>query len=227
MKNAFTDLLLFLSFLLTIVSLFVGLAASSASAGATVQVITPLDSTNVTQQETNFGDLIADAVRQAGGADAAFVPADEITATVIPAGSLAITRIVDALRYNEDPTDTVMILSLTGAQLKLIAERSVSRLPQPFDGFLQISGLTIHYDLSQPAGQRVTQVMVDGASVDLQKSYRVATTHSIADGSFGYFSIWTPAAIVTNTRTTIASALATYLLAQRTLNVTLQNRIVP
>ena len=80
-------------------------------------------------------------MRQTGNADIALVAADDITETSFPAGSVAPERIVKSLRYANDLTDTVVVLNLTGAQIRKVVERSVSRAPQPFDGFLQVSGL--------------------------------------------------------------------------------------
>jgi 2',3'-cyclic-nucleotide 2'-phosphodiesterase (5'-nucleotidase family) len=195
--------------------------------GASVQVTSALSSTGDTAQETGLGDVVADAVRQAGGTDVALVAADEITETSISAGNVSDAQFVKALRYSDDPTDTVVILTLTGAQLRQVMERSVSRVPQPFDGFFQVSGLSVHYDSSKPQGSRVVSLSVAGASVQDGQTYRVATTRPVADGSFGYFRLWSKSDISQVTNTTIADAVAKYLASQRTLNAPSQDRITP
>ena len=192
----------------------------------TVQLQSPLDGTGVAHQETTLGDLVADAELQTGNADIALVAADDISETSFPAGGIAPKSIVAALRYAQDPTDTVVTLRLTGAQLRKVAERSVSRVPQPFDGFLQVSGLEIHYDPAQPEGKRVTQVEVGGGEIQDSHTYRVATTRPVAHGSFGYFRFWSDADIVQDTQTSLASSLTNYLAAHKTIHVTLENRIV-
>ncbi|MBV9849104.1 MAG: 5'-nucleotidase C-terminal domain-containing protein [Armatimonadetes bacterium] len=203
-------------------------AAAQAAAKApkdTVQLQSPLDSVGVALRETTLGDLVADAVRQTGGADFALVAADELTETTIPAGGVAPAKVVSALRYARDPTDTVVVLSLTGAQLLKVAERSVSRAPQPFDGFLQVSGLQIKYDPAQPEGSRVALTTAGGGKIAADRAYRVATTRSLADGSFGYFRFWSKSDITEDTHTTVAAGLTSYLAAHRTLNVQIENRI--
>ena len=95
-----------------------------------IQVQTALSGSGVAAGETNLGDLIADAVRQTGKAQVGLVPADEINAKAqVAAGKADSSLIVGTLRYADDPSDTVVVLSLTGAQLVKVAERSVSRAP--------------------------------------------------------------------------------------------------
>ena len=199
----------------------------AVSLGASVQLSAPLSSVGDTTQETGLGDVVADAVRETAGADVALVAADEVSETSLPAGSVSDDRFIQSLRYAGDSTDTVIVLSLTGAQLRRVLERSVSRAPQPFDGFFQVSGLSLRYDASKPDGSRVTQLAVGGDPVRDARSYRVATTRPVADGSFGYFSLWTSSDIMQDTHTTIAAAVTHYLAEHRTLNAPSNDRITP
>lgn len=125
--------------------------AAQSAAKDRVQLETALDSQGIGHQETTLGDVVADAVRQTGRADIALVAADDVTEASFPAGSVAPKSLVATLRYAQDVTDTVVVLDLTGAQIRKVIERSVSRAPQPFDGFLQVSGLQVHSRLV-PAG---------------------------------------------------------------------------
>lgn len=191
-----------------------------------IQVQTALSGSGVATGETNLGDLIADAVRQTGHAQAGLVPADEINNKAeIGVGKTDAATIVAALRYADDPSDTVVVLNLTGAQLLKVAERSVSRAPQPFDGFLQVSGLQIRYSPSQPEGKRVSLVGADGGEVSAGKTYRIATTRPIAGGSLGYFQIWSQKDIAEDTGTSLAKSLGAYLEAHKTISNTIEGRI--
>ncbi len=191
-----------------------------------VQVQTALSGSGVAAGETNLGDLIADAVRQTGKAQIGLVPADEIDGKAqVAVGKTDPSAIIGTLRYADDPSDTVVVLSLTGAQLVKVAERSVSRAPQPFDGFLQVSGLQIRYSPSQPEGRRVSLVAVGGSAVDAGKTYRVATTRPIAGGSLGYFQIWNQKDIADDTGIPLAKSLGEYLGAHKTITSTVEGRI--
>ena len=201
-------------------------ASPTASSKETVQVQAALSASGVASRETNLGNLIADALRQTGHTQIALVPADEIDGTAqISAGKVEISTIVATLRYASDPSDTVVVLNLTGAELLQVAERSVSRAPQPFDGFLQISGLQIRYNPSQSAGSRVSLVGVGGGELDAAKTYRVAVPRPLAGGSLGYFQIFKQKNIIADTGTPIATSLSSYLAAHPTLNVAVEDRI--
>lgn len=192
----------------------------------TVQVQTTLSGAGASAKETNLGNLVADAVRETGSAQAAFVPADEIDAgAAIAAGRTTPGKIVAALHYADDPTDTVVVLNLTGAQLLKVAERSVSRAPAPFDGFLQVSGLQIRYNAGQPEGKRVSLVGVGGSEVDAGKTYRVATTRPLAGGGLGYYQIWTSHDIADDTNVPVAKSLEDYLSAHPVISSVVEDRI--
>lgn len=200
--------------------------AASAPSRDAVQVQTALSGSGGASEETNLGNLIADAVRQTGGAQIAIVPADEIDGKAsIAAGKSSTSAILSTLRYADDPSDTVVVLNLTGTQLLKVAERSVSRSPAPFDGFLQVSGLQIRYNSSQPEGKRVSLVGVGGSEVDAGKTYRVATTRPLASGSLGYLQIWSQKDIAEDTGISIAKSLSSYLAAHKTINSVVEDRI--
>ena len=192
----------------------------------TVQVQTALSASGVAERETGLGNLIADAVRQTGRAQVALVPADEIDGSAqIAAGNTEVRKVVATLRYAADPSDTVVVLNLSGAQLLKVAERSVSRAPLPFDGFLQISGLQIRYNPSQSVGKRVSLVGIDGGEIDAAKSYRVAVSRPLAGGSLGYFQILSQKDIAEDTGISLAKSLSSYLAAHSTITTVVEDRI--
>lgn len=191
-----------------------------------VQVQTALSGTGMASQETNLGDLAADAMRETGHAQAALVPADELNASLqIPAGKTDTAALLSALSDGDDPGSTVVILNLTGAQLLKVAERSLSRAPEPFDGFLQVSGLQIRYSPGQPTGKRVSLVGIGGGEVSAGQTYRVATTRSLAGGSLGYFQIFDKKDITEDTGILLSQSLTNYLVAHKTLDVKTEGRI--
>lgn len=202
-----------------------GNAAPLASKDS-VQVQTALSASGVSAKETNLGNLLADAVRQTGHAQIALIPADEIDGNGrIAAGKADVSAIVATLRYASDPSDTVVVLNLTGAQLLKVAERAVSRVPQPFDGFLQISGLQIRFNPSQSEGKRVSLVGVGGGEVSAGQTYRVAVTRPLAGGSLGYYQIWSQKDIAEDTGVGVAKSLEDYLAAHKTVNSVVEDRI--
>jgi 5'-nucleotidase/UDP-sugar diphosphatase len=198
----------------------------AAAPKGSVTLTAAIDTTGSNRHETTFGDLLADALRATGAADIGLAPADEIMADVqIDPGARSIDDVVHSLRNPGDDTDTVVVLSLTGIQLQRAAERSVSREPQPFDGFLQVSGLQVRYDPSQPPGKRVTLANALGVAIVATTTYRVATTRPIAEGSLGYFEIWDKSDILSDTGVSVAKSLGSYLAGHPTLTPAIEGRI--
>lgn len=172
-------------------------------------------------RETTAGNLVADAVRSAASADVAIVAADALTGATVSRGALTEAGLKSLLT---DPEDEIATLVLTGAQLKVVLERSVGAHPRPFDGFLQVSGLTLTFDNGRPARDRVTEVRVNGATLDANRRYRVATMATLAGGGLGYFRIW-DARDVTGGGPNVLDALTGYVKAQREVSPRVEGRI--
>ncbi len=136
---------------------------------------------NVRTRETNLGDLIADMMRQAGQADIALTNGGGIRAS-IDKGPVAVGEIFTALPFD----NTLVVLEVSGADIKAALERSVSAYPKELGAFLQVSGLEFEFDPSRAAGERVTAVTVAGAPLDPKRFYRVATNDFMAAGGDGY-----------------------------------------
>ncbi len=56
----------------------------------------------------------------------------------------------------------------------------------PGNTHLQASGLRVSYDLARPAGARICSLLVDGSSVDPQRTYTVVVPGFLAKGYSGY-----------------------------------------
>lgn len=71
----------------------------------------------------------------------------------------------------------------------------------------------------------MTRIDAGGSALEDGHAYRVATTHPVAHGSFGYFRFWSESNIAQDTQTPIAASLTDYLAAHKTIHATLENRI--
>lgn len=136
--------------------------------------------------ETNVGNFVADAFRQATGADVALINGGSIRADMrISPGELTKREVLSILPF----ANPVVKIEVTGATLRAALEHGVSRSaedPEP-GRFPQVSGLRFTFDVSRPAGSRVTEVMVNGKALDDQKKYTLATSSFVAiDGGDGY-----------------------------------------
>ncbi|HWR97064.1 MAG TPA: 5'-nucleotidase C-terminal domain-containing protein [Candidatus Methanoperedens sp.] len=132
-------------------------------------------------RETNLGDLVADVMREAAGADVALVNGGTIRAA-IPAGPVTVGAIYNALPFD----NWLIAFALTGKELRAALETGVSRVEVQDGGFPQVSGMRYVFDPRRPAGERIVSVEVGGAPLDETRTYTLATHDFLAAGGNGY-----------------------------------------
>ena len=156
----------------------------------------------VRSQETNLGDLCADAYRAMGGTEIAFVNGGGVR-DVIPAGDITYGQIIKVHPFG----NALCTVEATGQEILDALEFSVCSLPGESGGFLHVSGLKFTVDLNvdstvvkdskkqfvEVAGERrVTDVEVlqeDGtyAPLDPEKTYTLAChNYLLKDKGDGY-----------------------------------------
>ena len=141
----------------------------------------------VRSQESAIGDLIADAIREATGADVGLTNGGGIRANKqYPAGAKLTRRdILTELPFG----NTTILVEITGADLRAALENGVSQLENRAGRFPQISGMKIEVDSKAPAGSRIVSVEVGGVPLDPAKKYKVASNNFMLDGGDGYTAL--------------------------------------
>lgn len=170
-----------------------------------------LTTKNVRTEESDLANVVVDALRDASGADIAWLPAAAFHEVTLSRDTPPAEMVSKLLPYRDD---RVVVLKLTGAQIQQALERALTLYPQPNAGFLQVSGLQVTFDPTKPAGERVVRVQVgtEGKQeVDPQREYRVATSATLAYGALGYFKVWERSAVERETDKTVGDALRAYL----------------
>ena len=160
----------------------------------------------IRSQETNLGDLCADAYRAMGKADVAFVNGGGIR-DVIPAGDITYGQIIKVHPFQ----NTMCVVEATGQEILDALEHSVSSLPSESGGFLQVSGLKFTVDTSvastvvkdengffvEVTGERRIQdcevLQEDGtyAPIDPNKTYTVACHNYLLKQAGDGFTMFT------------------------------------
>ncbi len=131
---------------------------------------------------TNFGNLCADALLFATGADAAIVNGGNLRAS-IKAGPITRGDLIAALPFG----DAVLTKRVSGAQLREILEHGLARLPEENGGFPQVGGLKMTVDGARPAGRRITALtLANGKAVSAKGMYTLAVSDFLAAGGDGY-----------------------------------------
>jgi 5'-nucleotidase / UDP-sugar diphosphatase len=146
----------------------------------------PLDTrrTTVRAQETAFANLMADAIREAVGADVALTNGGGIRAdrTYEPGTVLTRRDIQSELPFG----NKTILIEVSGADLRAALENGVSAVEDGGGRFPHVSGLTFSYDASKPAGERVTEILIGDAPLDETATFKLATNDFVGKGGDGY-----------------------------------------
>lgn len=187
---------------------------------------TPMDShaATVRLREAAFGNLVADAIRAATGADVAMLNGGGLRGNKdYPAGSTISARDV----FSEMPFgNTVLVLEAKGSDIKAMLEHGLSRAGQEFGGFPQVSGLKIAFDPAKPVGQRIESVLVGEWALDPNRTYRLAVNDFLAAGGDGYSMLQNLKRIIdTNAGPLMAGVVIDYIKQKSTIAPRVEGRI--
>jgi 2',3'-cyclic-nucleotide 2'-phosphodiesterase (5'-nucleotidase family) len=145
-----------------------------------------LDTREVALQssENAFGDIVADAMRQAVGAEAALLNVGAIRGDRRYAEGTTLTRqsLLEELPFR----NRILLLRVNGGQLLSAIENGLSELEIGTGRFPQVSGLTITYDPKRAPGDRIISLTLGGRLVLEDRMYNLATVDFLANGGDGY-----------------------------------------
>ena len=185
-----------------------------------------LDSRNATlrTRESAMGNVIADAMRDATGADGAIMNGGGIRSGKVYAVGAALTRrdVLAELPFS----NRMVVLPIRGSDLRAALEAGLSRQPNAFGGFPQVSGMTVRFDPRRPVGQRITSLSVGGAPLAVNRVYNLATNDYLARGGDGYvtFETATPT-LPLDDAPLLANAVMSYLRKLGTVRTGVSDRI--
>ena len=147
-------------------------------------------------KECTLGNLISDAIKDAGNGEIAILNAGSIRNNMYK-GNLTRSQIIEILPYFEN----IVVKGLTGQCILDALEFGVSKLPLSFSGFPQVSGITYDVDtsfnstvLTDEYGifknitgkRRVSNVKINGENIDLNRTYNTCLSLTMAEGGDGY-----------------------------------------
>ncbi|WP_370400684.1 bifunctional metallophosphatase/5'-nucleotidase [Sulfitobacter sp. JB4-11] len=135
-------------------------------------------------QECSMGTLIADAMlaRVADqGIQVAIQNGGGIRAS-IDAGEVTMGEVLTVLPFQ----NTLSTFQVTGEVLLAALENGVSQVEEGAGRFPQVAGMTYAFDASAEAGSRVSDVMVGGAPLEMDKVYGVVSNNYVRNGGDGY-----------------------------------------
>ncbi|BCP55058.1 multifunctional 2',3'-cyclic-nucleotide 2'-phosphodiesterase/5'-nucleotidase/3'-nucleotidase [Kaistia sp. 32K] len=188
---------------------------------------TALDSRRATVrgEEAAIGNLIADAMRHAVDAEVAITNGGGIRADrEYPAGA-TLTR-ADVFAELPFGNKTVKLV-VTGEKLRQALESGFSLTEAAAGRFPQVSGLVVEVDLSKLPGMRVRSVLVNGAPLDPERKYTLATNDYLAGGGDGYLAFKDAARLISPVDAKLmASDVIDYVTTAKTIAPKVEGRIL-
>lgn len=174
-------------------------------------------------EECAMGNLITDAMLDRvkdQGVEIALQNGGGIRAS-IDAGEVTMGEVLTVLPFQ----NTLSTFEVTGATLVAALENGVSQIEDGAGRFPQVSGMSYAFDVNQPAGSRISDVMVDGAPIDMDKVYGVVSNNYVRNGGDGY-AMFKEAANAYDFGPDLADVTAEFLAANGPYTPYLDGRII-
>jgi len=131
--------------------------------------------------ETELGALVTDAFRWRTGADFAIINAGGIRGQ-IPQGNITKGDIKSVFPFG----NRLQVIEIDGKTIREMLEHSASIYPEPFAGFLQVSGISFSFDPRQKVGSRVSDIYINNKPIGDSDVYTMATADFLLEGGDGY-----------------------------------------
>jgi 2',3'-cyclic-nucleotide 2'-phosphodiesterase (5'-nucleotidase family) len=120
----------------------------------------------------------------------------------------------------------VTVVEVSGRILLRALNSGVAKLPAAAGQFPQVSGMTFTVNVSEPAGNRVHDVKIDGNPLDPAKTYTLALPDYVLNGGDAY-DMFGGQKVLVNAQTgpLLVVALGKYVAAHKTVSPQVENRI--
>lgn len=170
--------------------------------------------------ETNFGNLVTDAMLNLTKADVALTNGGGIRAS-ISKGDITMGDVLQAFPFANYP----VVLEVTGQNIKDALEYGVDSAPEVVGKFPHVAGITFKYDQNQKVGSRVFDVIVGKDPLDLKKTYKLVTNDFMAIGGDGYEMLKDAKKLAEYPL--LSEVLANYIEKEKIVDPKVEGRVVP
>lgn len=184
--------------------------------GVVPRLLSAMDDNNARCYESSLGSAVADAVRISFESDVAIICGGDLAYGLLP-GEATYDEIKNVFAEDRE----IAVASVTIKELRQILERGLAYITldeseridehlSVFDGFPQISGFELYYDVSAPQGERVYELLINGESVDLDSDTYTVTLGSTAHMLKGGYGL-PPVDDVTASELTLSAVMLRYI----------------
>ncbi|XP_077203337.1 snake venom 5'-nucleotidase-like isoform X2 [Paroedura picta] len=155
------------------------------------EVLCPIDVdldgrvTTVRREESNLGNLVANAMLEATHADLALLNSGTLRSNRMhPTGHFTMHDLLSILPF----MDALLVVRITGKQLLEALENGVCRYPALDGRFPQVAGIEFGFDPNAKPGHRILRdsVKVQGQHLKMKHIYQLAIKEYLANGKDGY-----------------------------------------
>lgn len=169
----------------------------------------------VRSEETNLGNAVADAAREATTADVALVNAGGIRGSLDP-GPVTMGEVLTVLPFDNQ----LVTIELTGEQLRQVLDQNAAMTVNTDNGgFLQVSGVCFAI-----VDRKTRDIEVGGKPLQPDKVYKVSTVDFLSTGGNGYTG-FLQGKNLTKTGIIMSKAFLDYLKAHPKLSARVECRI--
>ena len=174
-------------------------------------------------EESNVGNLIADAYKNHFNTEIAFMNGGGIRAN-IESGDFRLRDAISILPFS----NKVGAFKYSGKTIVEALEHGVSSVDKKAGRFLQVSGMEYSYNPKNEVGSRVSNVTINGKPIELETIYTVALPLYIKNGGDGFQMLKNTMGVVEiNSEKNIDSDIfIDYVKKVKVLNPKLEGRIV-
>lgn len=173
---------------------------------------------NVRSGETNLGNLLTDAMLDISGADIALTNGGGIRASIAK-GDITMDDVLKAFPFTNYP----VVLEISGVKILEALEFGLDSAPEVVGKFPHVGGMTFKYDVNQPAGQRVFDVLVGDVPLDPSEVYELVTNDFMAVGGDGYEML--ADGEVVSEHPLLSEVLVNYIKELETVNIEIEGRV--
>ena len=135
----------------------------------------------VRTQDTNLGNLAADAIKEYTGAELSILQGGSIRSS-IKKGAITESDISIAFPFE----NYICLAKIQGKDLVKVLENSVSVYPDPSGRFLQVSGISFTFYSLESPGNRIKSIFINDTPIDLERYYTMAANDYLITGGDGY-----------------------------------------
>ena len=148
-------------------------------------------------KECTLGNLIADSIKDAGQGEVAILNGGGVRTNLLK-GNITSSKVIDILPW----FSYIVTKQMPGQVILDALEYGVSKIPNAFGGYPQVSGITFDLDpsinttvktddignfLNVTGERRVSNVKINGKDLNLTQIYNVSLLEYIANGGDGYY----------------------------------------